>query len=246
MGLRKGLNLLVLAGSAEARRLARGATEAGARVEAWVSEPPRGPDAMPVPCKLMAFDDVETVAAAMAGFDAVLDASHGFDGTMSAMGCAASRQLGLPFLTFQRPPWEIDVPTWQRAADVAAAMPLIARGARVFSATGWASLPDCAAFPGSRLFLRQTSPHDRPVPYAFVEPVFGQPPFTVTGEADLFRRLAIDLLICRNLGGAASRPKLDAARALGIGAILIDRPALPPGVQVVTDMDVALEWVASL
>ncbi|NNE51264.1 MAG: cobalt-precorrin-6A/precorrin-6x reductase, partial [Sulfitobacter sp.] len=101
-------------------------------------------------------------------------------------------------------------------------------------------------FPGERLFLRQTTPHDRVSPYEYVELIFGQPPFTVETETALFRELAIDMLICRNLGGNPSRPKLDAARALGMGVILIDRPPLPAGVRQVAEVRDALAWVDAL
>ncbi len=79
-----------------------------------------------------------------------------------------------------------------------------------------------------------------------MKPVFGMPPFTVESEIALFRSLEVDTLMARNLGGAPSRPKLDAAQELGLRVILIDRPALPDGVQVVTSVAAALDWVAAL
>jgi precorrin-6A/cobalt-precorrin-6A reductase len=244
-GMRQGLDLLVLAGSAEARQIARAAGDAGARVRAWVSEPPRGAEPMPVSTELVDFSDPAALSARMDGVEAVLDASHGFDGAMSRAGYEAARLRDLPFLSFQRPGWELE-PGWRSAPDVAAAMPMIAPGARVFSATGWASLPDCAAFPGERLLLRQTARHDRVPPYPFVELVFGDAPFTMEAETALFRALRVDMLICRNLGGGPSRPKLDAARALDIPAILIDRPLLPDGARAVSTVAAAFDWLARL
>lgn len=91
--------------------------------------------------------------------------------------------------------------------------------------------------------LRQTRRHTRPAPYPFVELVFGDPPFSVEDEQAVFQDLNIDTLICRNLGGRASRPKLDAATALGINVILIDRPLPPEGMQAVEDIETALDWV---
>lgn len=239
------MKLLVLAGSAEAREIARAAQAGGAEVRALVSEPPRGPDPMPVPCDLHGFEDLSSVMTALAGFDAVLDASHGFDGRMSRLGFEAAGKLGLPFLSYARPAWSDDAAdNVHRAKDVIAAMALTGKGARVFSATGWASLSDYAGFDGDTLFLRQTSRHSRPVPFGFVELVFGDPPFTSASETALFKALSIDTLICRNLGGAASRPKVDAAIALGIKVILIARPSLPEGAKVVGQIDKALHWVA--
>ncbi len=227
--------------------LATAAQRAGAAVRALVSEAPRGPDPMPVPCSLLRFDKTDAVMAEMRGCDAVIDASHGFDAAMTRVGFAAARAVGLPFLSYVRPAWDIpEGAAWQVAPDVAAAMPLIEAGARVFSATGWASLPECAAFPGARLMVRQTHVHPRRPPFEFVELVFGDPPFTVESETALFAQLQVDTLICRNLGGQASRPKLDAARQLEMKVILIDRPALPEKLEVVHDMDAALDWLAAL
>ena len=240
------MTLMILAGSAEARALGQMARQAGANVRALVSEPPRGSTPMPMPSTLLPFDDVDAVMAEMRGCDAVLDASHGFDAEMSWVGHEAARRLGLPFLSYVRPPWGLpdDLP-WHSAPDVATAQALIAPGARVFSATGWASLPEYAAFPGACLMLRQTHEHPRIPPFDFVELIFGDAPFTVASETMLFRDLRADTLICRNLGGQASRPKLDAAQALGMKVILIDRPAMPAGVDVVDDIDAALAWVLS-
>lgn len=245
--MKPGMKVIILAGSAEARQLSVAAAKLGADVHALVSEPPRGPDPMPMPCTLLPFDNVDAVVAQMRGCDAVLDASHGFDAGMTRLGFDAARALGLPFLSYVRPGWDTpqDAP-WCAAPDVAAAMPMIAPCARVFSATGWASLRDCADFPGARLMLRQTHAHPRVPPFEFVDLIFGDPPFTTASETALFKELDVDTLICRNLGGRASRPKLDAAKALGTRVILIDRPALPPQIKVVYDLEAALAWLDAL
>ena len=61
-------------------------------------------------------------------------------------------------------------------------------------------------------------------------------------ERDLFQKLNIDGLICKNAGGVLSRTKLDAARVLGLPVILINRPAPTeaPRVRIVAE---ALAWV---
>jgi precorrin-6A/cobalt-precorrin-6A reductase len=238
--------ILLLAGSAEARRIAVHLRAQGVQVQALVSEPPRGSEPMPVPCRLSAFDDVAALAIQMAGYDAVIDASHGFDGQMSRAGCVAAAKAGLPFISLSRPCWGMEAPNWCEVPDVRAAMPQIGAGLRVFSATGWDSLPDYADFAGAKLLLRQTTWHDRAPPFDFVELVFGDPPFSAAQEETLFRALCVDLLICRNLGGLPSRPKLEAAKALDLPVILIARPKGPAGAWVVSDVDAVLDWMAAL
>ena len=238
--------LLLLAGSAEARQLAERLLGEGFDLSAWLTEPPRSDTPMPVSYALRDPSDKGALRRDMAGFDAVLDLSHGFDALLSHAGYAAASELGLPFVRFERPAWPIDNPLLQAAPDVASAARSIPRGARVFAATGCPSLKEFVPFRGSRLMLRQTSGHDRSAPYDFVDLIFDTPPFTVEGEMALFRELAVDLLICRNLGGEGSRPKVDAALALGIPVVLIDRPPLPQNAPRLSDLDAIFDWVRNL
>lgn len=245
--VRTGLNILLLAGSAEARQIAQAVQAQGLGVHALVSEPPRGPSPMPVAFEVLEFTDAADLLPRLTGFDAVVDASHGFDGQMTRIGHAAAQQAGLPFVSLNRLRWSLDEsPLWSAAPSVRAAIAMIAPHEQVFSAAGWASLPECAAFQGARLFLRQTSPHDRQPPYPFVKLVFGDAPFSVASETALFEDLRIDVLLCRNLGGRPSRPKLDAALALGLRVILIDPPAAPEGAETLTDVAQVLTWIDAL
>jgi precorrin-6A/cobalt-precorrin-6A reductase len=240
-------HILLLAGSAEARRIAVALQEQGREVRAVMSEPPRGAEPMPVRFEVCANASQDRIAQAAQGARAIIDASHGFDGHMTQVGHGAAVAGGLPFVTLSRPVWDAgEDPLWQSATDVAAAMPLIAPPERVFSATGWASLPEYRAFKGACLMLRQTTAHQRAVPFDFVEPVFGTAPFSVADEIALFKERRVDVLIARNLGGLPSRPKLEAAKALRLRVILIDRPALRAGVRVVDSVDAVMAWVAQL
>ena len=238
--------ILLLAGSMEARRIAEALLASGFDVLAVTSEAPKVPEAMPAEWVLMEDVTEPGLRAVMAGCRAVVDASHAFDRTLSVAGYAAAQAEVLPIIRFSRTAWELEAEGWQRATDVAAAMALVPARARVFSATGWGSLPDYAGFPGARLLLRQTQAHDRVPPFDFVELIFGEAPFTADSEAALFRSLRVDLLICRNLGGRASRPKLDAALALGLPVILIDRPVLPALHDEVASVAEVLEWTRGL
>ncbi len=240
-------HILLLAGSAEARRIAAALQVQGREVRALMSEPPRGADPMPVSFEVCPSVTEGHILHAAKGACAIIDASHGFDGHMTRVGHAAATSCGLPFVTLSRPKWEVEEDAlWQRAPDVVRAMPLIGPQDRVFSATGWASLPDYKGFQGACLMLRQTSGHQRPVPFDFVELVFGTAPFSVADEIALFKERGVDVLVARNLGGMPSRPKLEAAKALRLRVILIDPPALPAGVRVVSSVNAVMNWVAQL
>jgi precorrin-6A/cobalt-precorrin-6A reductase len=242
-------HILLLAGSFEARRLAEALSAQGVSYDAWLSEAPRGAATMPKIPLLRRFDTGDAMRDAMAegGYTAILDASHVFDRSVTQQGFAAAEMLGLPYLRLERPAWDVtENPNWHHVRDVTAANGMIGQRARVFCATGWDSLPEYDGFQGEVLMLRQTRRHTRPAPYPFVELVFGDPPFSAADEQALFEQQKVDMLICRNLGGRASRPKLDAATALGLKVILIDRPSAPEGLQAVADIQAAVDWVNAL
>ena len=62
-------------------------------------------------------------------------------------------------------------------------------------------------------------------------------------EEALFRRLNVDVLVVKNAGGAASRTKLDAARALGLKVLMIARPACTVG-PCLSERSLAETWLA--
>ena len=241
--------LLLLSGSAEAQMLRPELAKLPLRLRCLASETPRKGLQNELATDYRRFDDTRGMGKYLEqhGIAAILDAGHGFEGIQSAQAHAAAGDLGLPCISLRRRAWETEGrENWHRVSDVAAALPLIQPGARVFSATGWASLPGYAGFPGAKLLLRQTRVHERPPPFDFVEPVFGCPPYPVEEEAALFQQLRVQVLMCRNLGGEASRTKLDAAMRLGLDVILIDRPSLPAGAKTVETVAEALAWAKAL
>ena len=72
--------------------------------------------------------------------------------------------------------------------------------------------------------------------------ILARPPFPVEDEIALMRDEEVSLLVSKNAGGAA-RAKLDAARALGLPVIMIERPAVPAD-EVVTTIDEAVAFAA--
>jgi precorrin-6A/cobalt-precorrin-6A reductase len=76
------------------------------------------------------------------------------------------------------------------------------------------------------------------------EVVLGRGPFSLADERGLIARYAIEVLVTKASGGAQTRAKLDAARAVGIPVVLIRRPPPEPGT-VVADAEAALAWLAA-
>ena len=69
-------------------------------------------------------------------------------------------------------------------------------------------------------------------------------PYHYDGEYALLREHDIDALVTKNSGGAMTRPKLDAAAALGVAVVMINRPPLPAGVVAVRTVAEAAAWVS--
>jgi precorrin-6A/cobalt-precorrin-6A reductase len=107
----------------------------------------------------------------------------------------------------------------------------------VFLTTGRSGLAVFA--PVDRWFLvRSVDPPEPPVP-ARMQVLLDRGPFTLDGERALLREHRIDVLVTKNSGGPA--PKLAAARELGVPVVMVQRPALPPGVTVVPTVGAALD-----
>jgi len=246
----KPVRLLLLAGTGEARELAR---ELAAIPEvaaiASLAGATRQPLDLDLPTRVGGF-------GGRAGFEAflkaeriaaVLDATHPFADRISRRTADVCRARGLPCLQLLRPPWTpAPGDRWTCVDHEGAAAEHIPEGATVFLATGPQHLERFANLSGRRLICRRIDPPRAPFPLPGGEYLVDRPPFTVADEIALMRKRGIDWLVTRNSGGQGSRPKLEAARMLGLPVLMISRPAPPPGVTPVESVEKALAWVRSL
>jgi precorrin-6A/cobalt-precorrin-6A reductase len=75
--------------------------------------------------------------------------------------------------------------------------------------------------------------------------VLSRGPYCYDGEYALLREHRIDALVTKNSGGEMTRAKLDAAAALDIPVVMVNRPQLPVGVRSMGSVDEAAEWVTA-
>lgn len=239
------MRVLLLGGTAEARDLA---ARLHASVDVISSLAGRVPDpVLPVgSVRVGGFGGADGLRRWLCdnGVDAVVDATHPFAATMTANGATACAHLGMPHLVLHRPPWDPDGVTVVDS-DVAAAETVAAKGySRVFLTTGRSG---AAAFAGSDawfLIRVVTAPDTADLPRHH-ELLFSRGPYRYDDERELMTGHGIEALVTKNSGGEHTRAKLDAARALGVDVVMIDRPPLPRGVQVVDSVDAAQRWVLS-
>jgi precorrin-6A/cobalt-precorrin-6A reductase len=239
------MRVLLLGGTAEARALAE---QLHPHVDIISSLAGRVPDpALPVgPVRIGGFGGVEGLRAWLVDNDitAVVDATHPFAATITANAAAACAELDLPHLVLHRPPWDPAGATVV-CSDTEAAEVVADKGySRVFLTTGRSGV---AAFADSDAWflIRVVTAPDAAVLPANHEVVLSRGPYRYASECELLRSRNIEVLVTKNSGGALTEAKLGAARTLDVDVIMIERPALPAGVQVVGSVQEALVWVLS-
>jgi precorrin-6A/cobalt-precorrin-6A reductase len=176
--------------------------------------------------------------------DAVVDATHPYAATITAHAATVCDELGLPHLVLARPAWPPGDATLV-ASDITAAKSIADDGySRVFLTTGRSGVAAFAEVDAWFLIRAVTPPDPGTLPRHH-ELVLSRGPYHYDGELKLLREHRIDALVTKNSGGAMTRPKLDAAAALGIAVVMVDRPPLPAGVATVDSVDAAAAWVRS-
>ena len=154
----------------------------------------------------------------------VADATHPFAATISANAVSACAASGRPYLRLERPPWQaVEGDVWQRVAsaeDAAAALPA---GAKVMITVGRRERGPFFARRDISIIARMIEPPDVEVPEN-CEVLLARPPFSLEGEIELMHQRQIDHLVSKNSGGHATYAKIEAARALGLPVIMIERP----------------------
>lgn len=156
-------------------------------------------------------------------FDMVIDAAHPFEFRLGKLVLG----LGLRYLRVMRDPWHpLPEETWINTASMEDAVTAIPSGARVFLATGRGSVFAFENRPDVHVMCRQLAQHDRSFPLTNGEYIFGEGPFSVAAEMFVFQSLNVDYLVLRNSGSNQGRSKVDAACALGVKVIMIERPQM--------------------
>lgn len=239
------MRVLLLGGTGEARSLA---ARLHPEVELISSLAGRVPDpALPVgQVRIGGFGGVRGLADWLRANDitTVVDATHPFAATITANAARASALAGLAHLVLARPAWP-DGEAIVVGSDTEAAEVVAGNGyRRVFLTTGRSG---AAAFRGADawfLIRAVTAPADDQLP-AHHEVLLSRGPYRVDDELTLMREYGIDALVTKNSGGDMTRAKLAAATEIGVPLIMVSRPPLPAGVQVVRTVQAAVDWVAA-
>jgi precorrin-6A/cobalt-precorrin-6A reductase len=240
------MRVLLLGGTAEGRALAKALHP---DVDVISSLAGRVPDpALPVgPVRIGGFGGVEGLRRWLhdESIDAVVDATHPFAATMTAHAAAACGRAKIPHLVLARPAWDPGAAIVVASDTEAAITVENHRYERVFLTTGRSGTK---AFQGSRawfLIRAVTEPDVATLPRQH-QLLLSRGPYRYDDEMAIMRDHRIGALVTKNSGGDMTRAKLDAAAALDIPVVMVQRPQLPAGVDAVGSVQEAVDWVAGL
>ncbi|GGC86029.1 cobalt-precorrin-6A reductase [Chelatococcus reniformis] len=245
------IRVLILGGTAEARRLAAMLVESPAlAITLSLAGRTANPVPQPVPARSGGFGGAAGLAAHLVGeaVDLLVDATHPHAARISANAVAASVTASVPLLALARPPWTRQAgDRWTEVADVAGAVQALGpTPRRVFLALGRQEVGAFVAAPEHRYLIRSV---DRVAPRPALPDaayIVARGPFAEADDRALLIAHGIEVIVAKNSGGEATYGKIAAARTLGIEVILVSRPALPhgPGIARVATVEAAAAWVA--
>lgn len=243
-------NVLIIAGTAEARALASAlVNQSDWRVISSLAGRTTAPRMPEGEVRVGGFGGATPLANYLRAeaIAAVVDASHPFAVGISRHALAATQTAGVPLLRLNRPPWTAQQgDRWHEVGDWPEALPLLPKaGGRIFLATGKQELRAFAGLEQCFFLARTVDPPDTPLPLHRYEVEVGRGPFAVEDEIALLQRHAITHVVCKNSGGTSAYGKIEAARWLELPVIIKRRPPKLQTPEVSTVAD-ALTWLEAI
>jgi len=244
------MNVLILGGTTEASTIAAAlAGDPRVRPVLSLAGRTRVPVLPAVPARRGGFGGVDGLAAYLRahGVAALIDATHPFAGQISRNAREASRLASVPMVAVLRPPWTAGPgDRWTEVADMQAAVHALgAVTQRVFLTVGQQELAPFRLAPWHHYLIRSVEPPDPAMLPPIARTIAARGPFQEDAERRLLEHEGVEVLVTKNSGGAATAPKLAAARALGVPVVMVARPIALPG-ETVPEAAGALAWLSHL
>ncbi len=241
--------VLLLGGTGEAAMLARAIVERfGERIALTTSLAGRTEQPMPIPgdVRIGGFGGVAGLIAYLRthDIDLLIDATHPFAKQISAHARLACEAVGVGRLMLLRPAWQRHrLDRWIDVADLAGAAAIVSKiGRRAWLTVGASDLGAFSDVTDVRFLVRLIRAPVAPLPLRLHEVLVGRGPFNLVEEQHVLQRHAIDVLVCKASGGAATEAKLIAAREASLPVIMVRRPPAEPGDRVMS-VEAALAWL---
>jgi precorrin-6A/cobalt-precorrin-6A reductase len=157
--------------------------------------------------------------------EVVIDATHPFASKISGNAELACKTLGVPLIALERPSWEPkEHDCWCAVPDVKAAASMVNhKRNRVFLSIGRQDLGAFSNNEDAWFLVRAIDQPNEKLP-ANSKLILQRGPFHLNDELQMLRSESISLIVSKNSGGTATYSKIEAARALRIPIVMIDRP----------------------
>jgi precorrin-6A/cobalt-precorrin-6A reductase len=242
------LNVLILGGTSEGRRLAEllALDERFASVVSFAGRTRelRLPE---TPHRIGGFGGVSGLASYLRerGVDALVDVTHPFAAQISENAARAAQLTGTPLLRLARAAWQRDPDDrWSEVDDMAAAAAALgAHPRRVFLSIGRLEIAAFRAAPQHAYLIRAVDTFEPELPHARVLAARG--PFELAAERALLESEGIEVIVSKNSGTTATYAKIAAARALGLPVVMVRQPTLA-AVPEVRSLDEIHAWLSAL
>jgi precorrin-6A/cobalt-precorrin-6A reductase len=169
--------------------------------------------------------------------DCLVDATHPFATKMSQQANRSAQEINIPCISFVRPEWEIqNGDSWSLLDNEdqllnELALAINTGSQNIFYTNGQidrklavhldaiAELNE--AFGPAQYIVRSAKETELPQYSQWIQAIG---PFNMDNEKALLEKYDIDLIVCKNSGGEATKAKLEAARELGIRVLMLQRP----------------------
>ena len=242
--------LLILGGTGEAVALARAVSARfgdAIGVTTSLAGRTRRPGPIPGNIRIGGFGGSAGLGAYLVEqqIDRLIDATHPFAAEISRAARVAAERAGVRQLLLLRPRWpRHPLDRWIEVDSIEAAASLVGKVGRCALLTvGARSAAAFARAEDVRFVVRLIDPPREELPLPKHQIVYGRGPFSLLEERLLLRQSGVDVLVCKASGGAATEPKLIAAREAGIPVIMVRRPPREQG-DAVELVEAALDWLA--
>ncbi len=224
------MRILILAGTAEARDLARKLLARRHEVTSSLAGRTGEPVLPEGRVRMGEFGSAKVLADYLIDerIDLLIDATHPYAGAISVEAVDAAAQVGIELIRLERPAWtRTKGARWKHFSDIASALKAVPARKKALVTTGQKDLEVIAECDKADFLVRLIDPPDFPLPDN-ARLLMARPPYTMKSETNLMGQNGITHLITKNSGSPQTRDKLEAATSLGVTIYMIDRPALPP------------------
>ncbi|MEM7303007.1 MAG: cobalt-precorrin-6A reductase [Pseudomonadota bacterium] len=219
--------ILLLGGTAEARKIAATNIESGHQVTTSLAGRTEHPVSVPGNVRIGGFGGICGLCRYIKehAIDLLIDATHPFATQISANAREACLITGIEFENRVRPAWEkSEVVRWTSVTTEQQAIDALPRRARAFLALGSQQVAKLVGRDDCSYLLRMIEPPKTVPNLIDHEIIFASPGDSLQSECELLQSHGITHLICRNSGGERSFLKVEAAARLGLSIIVIERP----------------------